>query len=317
MKAAYTTNNLFCRITYGDRAAPKIGASQVLVRVHCVGVNPLDWKFPPMIGGFYPFPIVPGHDFLGRIERVGRRVRDLDSGQYVFGTKLWSRYGTCAEYVAVDAKVVAPKPDRMSLEEAGAAPLAALTALQGLKQAGLRSGQRVLVIGAAGGVGHCAVQLARARGAIVTGVCGSANVDFVKKLGAVAVVDYEKEEFTRLIRGVDIVFDTVGKYDLQKLRQVLAPQGIYLTTMPNARSLVDIAHTQLIKASGRSAQRAFLISVRASRHDLQEIGVLAESGQFRVRLGRRFTLPQTAEAYALGRKSHARGKNLIVVDPSV
>jgi NADPH:quinone reductase-like Zn-dependent oxidoreductase len=212
---------------------PVPGDSQVLVRVRAAAVNPLDWHFmrgTPWIGRIgmglrKPADIRIGVDFAGVVEAVGRSVTQLQPGDEVFG----GRTGAFAEYITVRADRIALKPPGVTFEQAAAVPVAALTALQGLRDiGGLQPGQKVLINGASGGVGTFAVQIAKAMGAHVTGVCSTRNVELVRSIGADRVIDYTRENFTESAESYDLIIDNVGNHSLGDLRRVLAPQGTYV-----------------------------------------------------------------------------------------
>jgi NADPH:quinone reductase-like Zn-dependent oxidoreductase len=212
---------------------PVMSADGVLVRVLAASVNPLDWLsmrgepllMRPMTGFPRPKRTVPGVDVAGVVERVGANVTGMQPGDEVFG---WC-WGTFAEYVCGGEKDLVPKPEGLSFTEAAAVPLAGQTALQALRDHGkLQPGQRVLVNGAAGGVGTFAVQVAKALGAHVVGVCSTRNVEMVRSIGADEVVDYTAEDFTHKKEGYDLVLDTVGNRSLSRMRRALAPHGTLL-----------------------------------------------------------------------------------------
>ena len=207
---------------------PVIDADGVLVRVVAAAVNPLDWHFMRgkpylmrlMFGLRKPKSGRPGVDVAGRVEAVGANVTAFRAGDEVFG----GRNGALAEYVTGGEKDFVPKPAALTFEQAAAIPIAGCTALQALRDHGrLEAGQKVLINGAAGGVGTFAVQIARALGAEVTGVCGTANVEMVRSLGAQHVVDYTAEDFTRAGLRYDLIVDNVGSRSLRDLRRAMAP----------------------------------------------------------------------------------------------
>ena len=211
-------------------AKPVPTDDQVLVRVMAASVNPLDWHFLRGIPYFVrltsgprrPKRSIPGVDVAGRIESVGRNVTRFKPGDEVFGEK--SR--ACAEYVAAPVDLFVPKPSDLTFEQAAAIPAAGVTALQALvDKGGIRAGQSVLINGASGGVGTFAVQIAKAHGAVVTGVCSTANIDLVRSLGADHVVDYTREDFTRSGRTYDLIIDNVGNRSVWAFRRVLAADG--------------------------------------------------------------------------------------------
>src|SRR5947207_3298054 len=215
---------------YEEAPQPRPGEGEVLVRVHAAGVihTELSWvpTWTTRAGEPRPLPVIPGHEFSGEIAAMGAGVRDLGVGDLVYGLNDWYRNGAQADYCVALVADCAPKPASVDHIHAAATPISALTAWQGLvERAGLAAGQRVLIHGAAGGVGTFAVQLARWRGARVTGTASAANLDFVRGLGADEVIDYRAERFEDVVRDVDVVFDTVGGETLERSWGVLKPGG--------------------------------------------------------------------------------------------
>ena len=200
---------------YDEAQQPRPGEGEVLVRVHAAGVIHTELSWVPTwntrAGEPRPLPVIPGHEFSGEIAALGAGVRDAGVGDLVYGLNDWYWDGASAEYCVARVADIAHKPASVDHVHAAATPISALTSWQGLvERAGLAAGQRVLVHGAAGGVGTFAVQLARWRGARVTATASSANLDFVRSLGADEVIDYRAERFEDMVRDVDVVFDTVG-----------------------------------------------------------------------------------------------------------
>jgi NADPH:quinone reductase-like Zn-dependent oxidoreductase len=208
--------------------------NQVLVKVRAVSVNPLDWHYmegTPYLGRLPEFGLLKpkvarlGVDYAGTVEAVGKNVTQYKAGDEVFG----NRFGAFAEYICATEKALALKPSNLSFEEAASVPVAAVTALQGLRDTGkLQYGQKVLINGASGGVGTFAVQLAKWMGANVTGVCSTRNVELVRSLGADQVIDYTKEDFTRNGERYDLILDNVANHSLSECRRVLKPTARYV-----------------------------------------------------------------------------------------
>src|SRR5437879_2973835 len=221
-------------LKFEDIEKPAVADDQVLVKVHAASVNPLDWHYmrgTPYIvrmdAGFGK-PDNPrlGVDFAGTVEAVGKNVRRFKPGDEVFGGK----FGAFAEYVSVrEDRALALKPANLTFEQAASVPIAALTALQGLRDKGrIRPGQKVLINGASGGVGTFAVQIAKSFGAEVTGVCSTRNVNMVRSIGADRVIDYTKEDFTKSVERYDLILDNVGNHSLLESRRALKPKGKYI-----------------------------------------------------------------------------------------
>jgi NADPH:quinone reductase-like Zn-dependent oxidoreductase len=308
------------RIT--DVPMPEVKESQVLIKVRAASVNPLDWHrlrgHPAVLrlseGLSKPKNNRLGADVAGTVVKVGSGVVDLQPGDEVFGMSI----RTLAEYAVVSRQRLVRKPTNLSFEEAAAVPVAAVTALQGLRDHGrLTAGQNVLINGGAGGVGTFAVQLAKAMGATVTAVCSTANVDLVRSLGADAVIDYTKQDFTKLDRKFDLLFDGVGNRPLLACRRVLKPAGTLV--------VVGAQRGRWIAGIGRFAA-AFLISPFVSQRmtafiadenqeALQYLADLLASGEIRSVIDKTFSLDQTAEAIEYLETGHARAK-LVVTIPS-
>jgi NADPH:quinone reductase-like Zn-dependent oxidoreductase len=276
---------------------PQPQADQVLVRVLAAGVNPADWK---MRAGFYqefmplPLPWTPGLEAAGIIEAVGADVTTLQSGQAVYGIV----NGAYAEYAVAPAHDLRPKPAHLTFEQAAAVPMGALTAWQAvIEEAKVQSGQRVLVHGAAGGVGLFAVQLARWKGAHVIGTASAGNIEFVRSLGAETVIDYNAAPFERVVRDVDVVVDTVGGEIPERSWQVLRPGGV----------LVTVA-AQLSPEAGQAHSVRALTARRASPDRLQPISELLETKQITPVVGPVFPLAQARQAHELSQTGHGRGR---------
>lgn len=292
---------------------PVLGDGDVMVRVCAAGVNPLDWHYvrgTPFVarmamGRSRPKVAIRGVDVAGRVEAVGKNVTRLRPGDDVFG---WCD-GAFAEYASAPEDHLMAKPGNMTCEEAAAVPVAAVTALQGLRDVGkLRSGQRVLVNGASGGVGTFAVQIASAFGAEVTGVCSSRNVDLVKSIGAGRVIDYTREDFTRAAERYDLILDNAGSQSIAALRRTLVPGGTLVYN--SGASMPRIAMAGLLSRMGR---KVFTYLARLNHEDLAIIHDLIESGKVRSVIDRTFALDEIGAAIAYVEGGHVRGK--VVVTP--
>lgn len=291
---------------------PKISADQLLVKVHAAGVNPVDWKIRsghPKIPVLMKLPQIPGSDLSGEVVQVGRSITQFKIGDAVYGTLSPFSGGACAEYAALPEKNAALKPRTLSFEEAAAVPIAGLTALQSLRDlGGIKPGDRLLINGASGGVGHFAVQIAKVYGTEVTGVTGGRNLDFVKELGADRVTDYTKEDFTKSDFRYDIVFDTVAKRSFKECRAVLNSRGVYITTLPSAATVL-----QMLIGPIFGGPKARIISARARRADFNLLTEWFDAGKVRVMIDRLFPLSETAEAHRYGEAGHIRGKIVIKI----
>ena len=293
---------------------------ELLVKVHAASVNAADWfgltGLPyivrPAFGTIRPRHKIPGQDLAGTVEATGRNVTQFKPGDEIFG----ENHDTFAEYVCVPEKGMALKPAVLSFEEAAAVPLAALTALQGLRDIGkVQPGHSVLINGASGGVGTFAVQISKAFGAEVTGVCSTRNMEMVRSIGADHVIDYNKQDFTGTEKRYDVVFDLVGSPSLSACRSALNPGGILVMSAggdgrwigPIGRILKAIVTGPFVK----NKMKPFVASPNTA--DLDELRDLIEAGKLSPVIDRRFTLPEVPEAMRLQGEGHARGKKIIVM----
>lgn len=278
---------------------PEPQAGEVLIHVHAAGVNPADWKFRQ--GGmkdFLPmqFPYIPGFDLAGVVEEVGPGVTAFQKGQAVFGQ---STKGTYAEYTTASGETLALKPKTLNFDEAAAIPVGATTAWQALFDHGeLQAGQRVLIQGAAGGVGSFAVQFARWKGAHVIGTASTSNVDFVRSLGAETVVDYTSTPVEQVVHDVDLVLDTVGAQTLESSLQAVKRGG----------TLVTIAGQPPEEKVKERGVRVALFSASVSSKLLQTFAQLIDEGQVKVAIGRVFPLRDARQAHELSESGHGRGR---------
>ncbi len=215
---------------------PKIGADQLLVEVVSAGINPIDWKIRNgLMSARYgeEFPMVLGFDASGVVAETGDNITEFQPGDLVFARSDVGAGGCYAEYAALNASTVVLKPDNLNHEDAAAMPLAALTALNGLRDVGrVESGQRVLINGASGGVGIYAVQIAKNMGAHVTAVCSERNLELVKELGADQCIDYQAQNPLEMDESWDVIYDAVGVLKYAEAREQLTPQGVYMTLVP-------------------------------------------------------------------------------------
>ncbi len=304
----------------GDLPRPQARRGQVLVEVHAAAVNPRDWmlregryQFRFLMPGF---PLILGSDMSGVVVEAGPGADRFRPGEEVFGMQtLWGRMGCHAEYVAIAESALARKPEAISHVEAAAVPCAALTAWDALMRiARIRPGTRLLVIGAAGGVGTYAVQLAKALGAAVTAVTSTGNVDLVRSLGADEVIDYKTQQFAAVAGEQDVVFDTIGREDLDTVRPVLAADGRYITTLPNDRSARQAFTSRVARLlRGGHGCSAHVALVRADGAALQRIADLMAAGAVRSVIDSTYTLEEAARAHERSRSFRSRGKLVLRV----
>ena len=293
----------------------------VRVRVQAVSVNPMDWHFltgTPYFGRMVtglpkPTRIVLGVDFAGTVESVGSRVKELRPGDEVFG----AGRAAFAEYVAVSEDRVVRKPARLTFEQAAAVPVAALTALQGLRDHGrIQAGQQVLINGASGGVGTFAVQIAKSFGATVTGVCSPRNVDLARSIGADRVIDYTQVDFTRGAQRYDLMLDIAGNRSWPDCRRVLAPQARFVMVGgPKANRWVGplVALVKVGLASVGASQKIAVFIAKAGQQDLLALQALLEAGKVTPVIDRRYPWGEIREALRYLGKGHAQGKVVVAV----
>jgi NADPH:quinone reductase-like Zn-dependent oxidoreductase len=306
-----------------DTDPPEVGADDVLVRVHAAALNPYDWHImrgDPLIARLMgevglrkPKARVAGVDAAGRVEAVGANVRGLRPGDEVLGFC----QGAFAQYARAKADKVVPKPGRLTFEQAAAVPMAGTTALRGIRDVGaVRAGHRVLVNGAAGGVGTYAVQIATALGAEVTGVCSTRNVELVRSIGAVDVVDYTTEDFTDGRVRYDVILDNVCNRPLRRLRRALTPTGILVLNGGGSPGHVlgpvgSILRAVVVNRFVR--ERLRLLPHEQKREQLLTLTGLIEAGKLTPVLDRTYPLADTAEGLRRVEQGHARGKVVITV----
>jgi NADPH:quinone reductase-like Zn-dependent oxidoreductase len=305
-----------------DTDRPEPGADDVLIRVHAAAINPADWHIlrgDPYIarlmgiGLTKPKNPVAGSDAAGVVETVGANVKGLRPGEEVFG---FFR-GAFAEYTCGPEAKVAPKPPSLTFEQAAALPIAATTALRGIRDVGeVQPGQRVLVNGAGGGVGSFAVQIAAALGAEVTGVCSSGNVELVRSIGAAHVIDYTTEDFTDGPTRYDVILDNVSNRPLSQLRGALSPKGILVLNGGGSPGHVFGPIATLLKAIVVNLfvpQRLRPLPSKENRQELLDVSELVENGKLTPVVDRTYPLAETAEGVRHVEQGHARGKVVVTM----
>ncbi|MCU0410294.1 MAG: NAD(P)-dependent alcohol dehydrogenase [Bacteroidales bacterium] len=298
---------------YGDLPDPSAGAGQVLVEVKAVSINPVDWKIKQgaarVITGFR-FPRIFGADFAGIVRKTGEGVTAFNPGDRVYGSRsaVFNRDGALAQLRAVGQEHVRPLPEKMSFEEAASLPVAALTALNGLRKCGVGKGTHVLINGGTGGVGHFAVQIARAREAIVTVTCSEANRDLAISLGADEVMRYGSEELHACNNRFDAIMDAYGKMDLRLVRKLLKHGGTYASTLFIPPPYLSIILTRLI--NGRRLTSA---NMRRHPEDWQVLEELYAEGRLRPLIENTFPLERAEDAFDLAVNGKPRGKIIVTV----
>ena len=296
---------------------------EVLIKIHAASINSRDWRMMRanpffirlMPGGFLqPQNKILGGDVAGLIEAVGRYVKQFKPGDEVFGyLPSATGRGTFAEYVCANENAITLKPANLTFEQAAAVPLAALTALQGLRDNGhIQSGQKVLINGASGGVGTFAVQIAKAFGAEVTAVCSTRNLDMAHSIGADHTIDYTKEDFTRNGQQYDLILAVNGYHPISEYLHALSPEGIYVVAGGSMFQLFQAA-LQGRKTSKTTRQKTYVVSLVQNQKDLVFMQNLLESGKVVPVIDGCYPLSKAAEALWYFEKEHAQGKVIITV----
>ena len=319
------------RVRAAEMPEPDLRDDDVLIQIHAASVNPVDLKIRD--GKLklilpYRLPFILGNDLAGVVVRVGSGVRRFKPGDEVYARPDKDRIGAFAEFISIKEDAVANKPKELTMEDAASIPLVGLTAWQALiERANLKKGQKVLIHAGSGGVGTFAIQLAKHLGAIVATTTSTANVDWVKRLGADVVIDYKKDDFETILRDYDVVLDSLGGEALEKSLRVLKPGGklISIAGPPDPDFAKEIGATWIMRLAMRllsyrirkSAKRqrvsySFLF-MRPSGDQLREIGSLIDSGAIRPVVDRVFPFESTKEALAYVEKGRAKGKVIVKV----
>jgi NADPH:quinone reductase-like Zn-dependent oxidoreductase len=307
------------RILEVEKPVPK--DDEVLIKVRAASVNPYDWHF--MRGSPYPLRLAAGLgkpkdnrlgvNVAGQVEAIGKNVTQFKPGDAAFGLCK----GAFAEYACASESKLGPKPDIVTFEQAASVPIAALTALQGLRDKGhLQPGQEVLINGAAGGVGTFAVQIAKSFGAHVTGVCSTKNVDMIRSIGADRAIDYTREDFTKGSQRYDVILDCIGNHPLSACRRVLNLQGTYVQAGgPTSRWMLGflLRLLKMIVLSRLASQKTVMIGAKVTKEDLANLHNLMKTGKVIPVIDRTYSLTELPEAIRYQEKGHARGKVVITV----
>ena len=296
---------------------PAVKDDEVLVKVRAASVNPMDghklrgtpFFLRIFVGLLKPKHKILGQDVAGRVEAVGRNVKQFQPGDEVFGLTL--NDGAFAEYLCVPEDEVVLKPPSMTFEEAAALPSTALTALQGLRDKGrIQPGQKVLINGASGGMGTFAVQIAESFGGDVTGVCSTRNLDMVRSIGADPVIDYTRDDFTQSGERYDLILDTVGKRSLSDCKRALSPTGIYVDVVA---PFSPVRMLQILWVSMTGSKKLVAFVTKPNQKDLVVLRELLEAGKVTPVIDRRYKLSEVPEALRYVEKGHAQGKTVITV----
>ena len=298
----------------------------LLIKVRSASINPYDWHF--MRGLPYPIRLMAGlrkpkitrlgADVSGQVEAVGKNVTQFKPGDEVFGACSGRFSGAFAEYACVPESAVVIKPANVTFEQAASVPIAALTALQGLRdKSKIQPGHKVLVNGAAGGVGNFGVQIAKSFGAEVTGVCSTRNVEMVRSIGADHVIDYTRQDFTKGAQRYDVILDNVGNHSLLACRRVLNPKGVLVMAGGQAGNWMLLAIARTLAAlvfSWFSSRKLLGILAKLNQRDLTFVGELIATGKVTPVIDKRYKLSEISDAIRHVETGHARGKVVITIE---
>jgi NADPH:quinone reductase-like Zn-dependent oxidoreductase len=304
-----------------EKPMPK--EDEVLVKIHASSVNPLDWhsmRGEPFLqrmetGLLKPTNQILGADIAGRVEAVGANITQFQPGDEIYGDLYYCGFGAFAEYVCVPENALGLKPANLTFEEAAAVPQAAFAALHALRDQGqIQSGQKVLINGASGGVGTFAVQIAKAFGAEVTGVCSTRNVELVRSLGADQVIDYTQEDFTQNGQCYDLIVDIAANHSLSVLERSLTPNGICVVV--GFSSLIHMIQVRLQgpRISKAGSKKLGMLLPEKDDTDLGVLKEILEAGKVAPVIDRRYPFSETAEAIRYLEEGHARGKIVISME---
>lgn len=313
MKAIITSNYGGVEVLqHKDVVKPVITDNEILVQIHACSVNPVDWKVRrgdfKILTGWNP-PKILGGDYAGVVAEVGQQVTTYAPGDAVWGFVETFKRGTYAEFVKVKTKEIGPKPQNLSFEEAASLPLVSLTAYQALVYSGkLKKGDHVLINGASGGVGLAAIQISKALGSTVTGVCSSKNLTLVKEMGADEIIDYTKQNVLNHKEQYDIFFDVVANKSFAQAKRTLKPGGIYIRTLPSFETIVLGSLLNPFRD-----KKAKIMDCKASSKDLAVLEEMAENDKLVPLIEKIYPLEQIREAHTRSETGHTVGKLVLKV----
>jgi NADPH:quinone reductase-like Zn-dependent oxidoreductase len=312
MKAVvYSKSRLPDKLVYLDVEKPVPKDNEVLIKIYASSVNAADYRSMKM--GIIPKRKIFGADIAGKVELTGKNVQQFRPGDEVIGDLSNCGFGGFAEYAVAPEKAVVRKPVNLNFEQSAALPLAAITALQGLRDKGrIHKGQKVLIVGSGGGVGTFSVQMARYFGGAVTAVCSTKNVQQTVSLGTEHVIDYTKEDFTKSKGRYDLILAVNGNYPLSAYKRLLNPNGIYV--MVGGDMLQIIKSLLLGRVMSLGSKKMLFLTARSSQKDLEFIVKLAENGKIKPVIDRCYPLDKTADAMGYVAEGHARGKVVINIE---
>jgi NADPH:quinone reductase-like Zn-dependent oxidoreductase len=314
MKAYYSTAYGGPEVShYGDFPDPSAGDGQLLLEVKAVSINPVDYKVKRGVAKLMSgskFPRIFGSDFAGVVKAIGSGVTQFKPGDRIYGATavLWGKPGALAQLLAIDQKFARTIPGQMSFEEAASLPIAALTALNGLRRCKVTEGKEVLINGGTGGVGHFAIQAAKAKGAKVIATCSQANAELALKLGADDTMGYSREELAKCNKKFDAILDTYGKMDLSDVCRLLKRGGIYATTQIKPFLIFSSLLTQLLYGKKLTSS-----NLRSKPEDMDEMEMLFLDKKLYPVIENYFTLEHSAEAFELAENGRPRGKIIVRV----
>ena len=294
-------------LQWEDAPRPRVERGEVLIRVHAAGVNPLDWKVRAgLLNGSvqHKLPLIPGWDVSGVVDEVGPGVSRFKKGEEVFAMSDPNRDGSYADYITVHEAAIARKPKSLFHVHAAATPVAALTAWRSLFDLGhLQSGQRILIHGGSGGVGHFAVQLAKWKGAYIIATASTKNEELLRKLRADETIDYTSQNFEDVVHNVDVVLDTIGGETQERSWRVLKKGG----------ALISLVQSPLEEKVNQFGVRGIMCSVQPNAARLSAIAKLIDSAKFTPAIDRILPLSEARRAHELSQNGHARGKIVLRV----
>ncbi len=300
------------QFVYKEIPKPKAANNQVLVKIKACSVNPIEWKIRSgALKWIYriQLPAILGSDLSGTVDAVGKEVRSLKVGDAVYTCSPKKTGEAYAQWIALEETTVSVKPTSMNFKEAASVPLAAMTALQALRdKGGIQPGDQVLIIGASGGVGMFAVQIAKIFGAHVTSVCSTANVEFVKKLGSDEVIDYRQSSPFAGKQKYNIIFDCVAAHSYSRVKSNLTPNGIYISTLPSLSLLINSVITRF------TTKKAKKILLKKNKVDLDQITQFIDEKKLKTHIDSEFNLENLALAHQRSESSKAVGKIIVSVE---
>lgn len=313
MKAVvYNRKSYPDRLVFCDINKPVPNDNEVLIKVHAVSLNAADYRSMKM--GLIPKRKIFGADIAGRIESVGKNISLFKPGDEVMGDLASYGFGGLAEYVTAPERAVIIKPDQISFEDGATLPMAAMTALQALRNsANIQKGQKVLIVGSSGGVGTFAIQLSKYFEAEVTGVCSSKNVQQTLSLGADYVIDYTKENFMKREKQYNIILGINGNYPLLAYKKILTSNGIYVMVGGSLSQIFKSLLFGWILSFGSKKMKS--LAAKANKPDLELLATLLEKGNIKPVIDRRYSLDKTADAMNYLKQGHPTGKVVINIEP--